>query len=156
MAFVLAVVGPLLARLRGRWRLAVALGVLGFFAVVTRLEPSVLWATAMARGAVLTRVPGREGQATSVAKLLCRECCRVLNGPLETPLPGCPQALSAWHRHGTGGTNVCVFTRIPAYPQNHPDPLRRNASRLVSTMGDGEPACRRGSVQEPVAGGLPV
>ena len=63
VAFVLAVVGPLLARLRGRWRLAVALAVLGFFAVVTRLEPSVLRATAMAGGAVLTRVWGREASA---------------------------------------------------------------------------------------------
>ena len=60
VAFVLAVVGPLLARLGGRSRLVVALAVLAFFAVVTRLEPSVLRATAMAGGAVLTRVWGRE------------------------------------------------------------------------------------------------
>jgi competence protein ComEC len=63
VAFVLAVAGPLLARLGGRSRLVTALGVLAFFAVVTRLEPSVLRATVMAGGAVLTRVWGREASA---------------------------------------------------------------------------------------------
>ena len=63
VAFVLAVVGPLLTRLGPRTRLAVALAVLAFFAVVTRLEPSVLRATAMAGGAVLARVWGREASA---------------------------------------------------------------------------------------------
>ncbi len=63
VAFVLAVAGPLLTRLGGRTRLVVALAVLAFFAVVTRLEPSVLRATAMAGGAVLARVWGREASA---------------------------------------------------------------------------------------------
>ncbi len=64
VAFVLAVAGPVLARVGSRSRLIAALAVLGFFAVVTRLEPSVLRATAMAGGAVLARTWGREATAT--------------------------------------------------------------------------------------------
>jgi competence protein ComEC len=48
VAFVLILAGPLLRRLglRGRW--AVSLGVIAFFGLVTRWEPSVLRASAMA------------------------------------------------------------------------------------------------------------
>lgn len=48
VAMVMALVAPLLARLRLGSRLVVALGVLALFALVTRFEPSVLRATWMA------------------------------------------------------------------------------------------------------------
>lgn len=48
VASVLVLVGPLTRRCRLGWRLAVTLGVLLLFAVVTRLEPSVLRASTMA------------------------------------------------------------------------------------------------------------
>ena len=48
VAFVLAVAGPFLRRLGLRWRWFVTIAVLVFFAAVTRFEPSVLRAVAMA------------------------------------------------------------------------------------------------------------
>ena len=48
VAFVLALAGPLLRRLGMRSRFVAAIGVLIFFALLTRFEPSVLRATAMA------------------------------------------------------------------------------------------------------------
>ena len=48
VAFVLAVCGPVLRRLQLRGRLVASLAVIGFFAVLTRAEPSVLRASAMA------------------------------------------------------------------------------------------------------------
>ena len=59
VAFVLAAVAPLLRRLGPRGRLIMTIGVLGLFAVMTRLEPSVLRATAMAALAVTAWVLGR-------------------------------------------------------------------------------------------------
>lgn len=59
VAFVLAAAGPLLHRLRYRYRLPLALLLLGFFALVTRFEPSVLRATAMAGGSALAAARGR-------------------------------------------------------------------------------------------------
>jgi competence protein ComEC len=48
VAFVMILAAPLLSRLGLRGRLAVTLALLAFFALVTRFEPSVLRATAMA------------------------------------------------------------------------------------------------------------
>ena len=48
VAFVMALVGPLLRRLGFGLRLGATIGVLAFFALVTRFEPSVLRATVMA------------------------------------------------------------------------------------------------------------
>jgi ComEC/Rec2-related protein len=59
VAFVLAAAGPLLHRLRFRYRLPLALLLLGFFALVTRFEPSVLRATVMAGGSALAAARGR-------------------------------------------------------------------------------------------------
>jgi competence protein ComEC len=59
LAFVLVVFGPLLVRLRFAPRLAATLGVLGGFALLTRFEPSVLRATAMAAVAATGTVLGR-------------------------------------------------------------------------------------------------
>jgi len=59
VAFVLAAAAPLLRRLRMRGRALGALAVIGFFATVTRFEPSVLRASAMAALAVLAQASGR-------------------------------------------------------------------------------------------------
>ena len=59
VAFVLAVVGPLLRRFQLRGRLVGSLGVIAFFALVTRAEPSVLRASAMAAIACWAAFSGR-------------------------------------------------------------------------------------------------
>lgn len=63
VAFLLVVVSPLLHRLglAGRW--AVTVAVIGAFGVVTRFEPSVLRASAMAAVAVTATLAGRPGGA---------------------------------------------------------------------------------------------
>ncbi|CAN5800291.1 hypothetical protein BH24ACT3_BH24ACT3_05930 [soil metagenome] len=62
VAFVLAVVSPVLRRLRLAQRLPAALGVLAFFLLVTRFEPSVLRAGAMAGLATTAAVLGHEAR----------------------------------------------------------------------------------------------
>ncbi len=59
VAFLLAVASPVLSRLGRRSRFAGAILVLGAFAAVTRFEPSVLRATAMAGIAALAALLGR-------------------------------------------------------------------------------------------------
>jgi competence protein ComEC len=54
IAFVIAAASPLLTRLRPRARLAASLVVLAWFTVITRAEPSVLRAAAMASVAVVS------------------------------------------------------------------------------------------------------
>jgi competence protein ComEC len=75
VAFVLAVVAPLLRRLAWRERLPATLAVIGGFAVLTRLEPSVLRASAMAALACVASALGRPQEgirllALAVAALL--------------------------------------------------------------------------------------
>jgi competence protein ComEC len=69
VAFVLAVAGPGLQRLGLRTRLLATLGVLGFFTVVTRFEPSVLRAVAMASSAALTAALGRPASGVRLLSL---------------------------------------------------------------------------------------
>lgn len=59
LAFTFAAVGPLLRRLGLRGRLVVSLAVIGFFAIITRAEPSVLRASAMAVLACWSAYAGR-------------------------------------------------------------------------------------------------
>src|SRR5690606_7168443 len=59
VAFVLAVAAPVLVRLRFGGRLVATLGLLGLFALVTRAEPSVLRAVAMAAIAAVGVATGR-------------------------------------------------------------------------------------------------
>ena len=54
IAFIIAAASPLLTRMRPRARLCVSLAVLGWFTVITRAEPSVLRAAAMASVAVVS------------------------------------------------------------------------------------------------------
>lgn len=60
VALVLALLGPWLRRLRTWWRLGATLAVIGWFAVITRLEPSVLRASGMAALAALAFALGRD------------------------------------------------------------------------------------------------
>jgi competence protein ComEC len=59
LAFVLAVAGPAVRRLGLRARLVVSISVIAFFAVITRAEPSVLRASAMASIACWSAFAGR-------------------------------------------------------------------------------------------------
>ncbi|MDQ1443632.1 MAG: competence protein ComEC [Acidimicrobiaceae bacterium] len=68
VAFVLALAQPALRRLRLGPRFLAALGILGFFGLLTRGEPSVLRAEAMAAIAVLAATLGRP---VSTQRLLC-------------------------------------------------------------------------------------
>jgi competence protein ComEC len=60
VVFVLAVFGPLLVRLRPWPRLALTLGVIGWFVTLTRFEPSILRAGMMAGLSALAFTTGRE------------------------------------------------------------------------------------------------
>lgn len=69
VAFALALAGPLLRRL-GLWpRLLATLSVIGLFGVMTRFEPSVLRASAMAGLAATMAMPGRPGGRLRVVGL---------------------------------------------------------------------------------------
>jgi len=75
VAFVLAIVGPLVSRLRPGPRLAVLLALLSMFSLLTRFEPSVLRAVVMAGVSVGATaldlgVDGRRSLAWAVAGLL--------------------------------------------------------------------------------------
>lgn len=80
VAFVLVLAKPLSSRLRlgGRW--AVTVGVIGAFGVVTRFEPSVLRASAMAVLAVSATLAGRP--ASTVRILALSVAALVLIDPL--------------------------------------------------------------------------
>ena len=69
VAFVLILARPLIERFdyRGRWVLT--LGVIGFFALVTRFEPSVLRATVMAAIAATATLLGRDASSRRVLAL---------------------------------------------------------------------------------------
>ena len=69
VAFVLALAGPLLRRIGLRARLPVTIAVIVFFALVTRFEPSVLRASAMAALAVTAATMGREASSIRLLAL---------------------------------------------------------------------------------------
>lgn len=69
VAFVLALVGPLLRRMRLTPRLLATIGVLAFFALVTRFEPSVMRATTMAGCAAVAVTLGREADSRRMLAL---------------------------------------------------------------------------------------
>ncbi len=71
VAFVLLAASPLLSRLRLRPRLVTTLGLLAFFALMTRFEPSVLRATAMAGGAAFAASLGRPTSGLRILALAC-------------------------------------------------------------------------------------
>lgn len=140
VAFVLAVAMPVAGRLRPAGRALVLLLLLGLFAVMTRFEPSVLRATAMAGlgigSAALGRpADGRAGLSWAVAGLLVIDPFLVhvvafrlsaaatagivwLSGPLATRLPGpdwlrIPVATTVAAQLAVSPVLVAVFGPIP-------------------------------------------
>ena len=69
VAFVLALASPLLRRLRITGRFATTVALLAFFALVTRFEPSVIRASAMAGLAAFAAALGREASGIRVLAL---------------------------------------------------------------------------------------
>jgi competence protein ComEC len=69
IAFVLAAAAPLLTRMRPRTRLVATLSVLAWFTVLTRAEPSVLRAAAMAAISVLCFTAGWQVKSLAVLAL---------------------------------------------------------------------------------------
>ncbi|QXC61544.1 ComEC/Rec2 family competence protein [Aquihabitans sp. G128] len=69
LAFVLVLLSPVTNRLGLRWRWVVTLGVIGAFGVVTRFEPSVLRASAMAALAVSASTAGRPAASLRILAL---------------------------------------------------------------------------------------
>ena len=69
VAFVLTALSPLLRRLRNRARLVVTLGVLIWFVVITRVEPSVIRAAVMAGVATLSISLGRPTRTLRILAL---------------------------------------------------------------------------------------
>lgn len=80
VAFVLALAGPVLRRTSLRARLPLTLAVIGFFALLTRFEPSVLRACVMAALATTAATLGRE--ASSMRLLALAVAGLVLVDPL--------------------------------------------------------------------------
>jgi competence protein ComEC len=69
LAFVLALFGPLLRSLGLRWRLVATLTVIGAFGLLTRWEPSVLRASAMAALACTSFTTGRPASGVRLLAL---------------------------------------------------------------------------------------
>ncbi len=69
VAFVLILARPLIERFNYRGRWVLTLGMIGFFALVTRFEPSVLRATAMAAIVATATLLGREVSSRRVLAL---------------------------------------------------------------------------------------
>ncbi len=141
VAFVLAAAGPVRARLglRGRW--AFTVGLVAFFALVTRFEPSVLRAAVMAGLAATAAGLGRPASggrllALAVATLVLVDPFLVrsvgfqlsvgasagilaLSGPLARRLPGprwlaAPLSTTLAAQAGTAPVLVPVFGGVPA------------------------------------------
>ena len=68
IALVLALLQPLLTRLGASWRTVVAIVIVGWFVVVTRAEPSVVRAAAVA---VITLIATWHGRRASALRVLC-------------------------------------------------------------------------------------
>ena len=141
VAFVLALASPLLARLRLGWRFAAGLAVLALFGVVTRWEPSVLRAEAMAALSLLAALTGRPQSglrllALAVAGLL-------LVDPLLVRSVGFLLSV---------GASAGIVLLAPAIARRLPGP-RPIATALAVTL-----AAQAGvaPVLVPVFGGLPL
>jgi competence protein ComEC len=140
VAFVLAVVGPLLRRLGARARLMVMLIVIVWFTIVTRAEPSVLRASTMTALAAGARVAGRPSAAIRILALTVIGLLLIdpllvhsvgfalslgatagivlLSGPIAQRLPGPrglidPLALSIAAQIGVLPVTLAVFGGVP-------------------------------------------
>ena len=163
VAFVLTLAGPVLRRfsLRGRW--VATLGLIGFFAVLTRFEPSVLRASVMAAIAATAVALGRPATSVrilalavaglllldpllirSVGFLLSVSACAgivLLGGRLAAVLPG-PRvlvealAVTTAAQLGVAPVQLATFGGLPvaSFPANL---LAAPAAALVMTWGLG-------------------
>ncbi|MCC6227037.1 MAG: ComEC/Rec2 family competence protein [Microthrixaceae bacterium] len=127
VAFVLVLLAPALAHLglRGRWVASIA--ALGLFVLVTRAEPSVLRAAAMALVAATTRLRGR---AASPLRILCvAVICLTVVDPLMWRSVGFQLSVSA--------TAALILVR-PWLVRRLPGPRRRReawATVLAAQVG---------------------
>lgn len=141
VAFVLALVAPALRRLGLGPRLLATLAVIGFFALMTRFEPSVLRASAMAGLATVAATAGRE---TSRLRLLALAVTAlVLVDPLLVGSVGFGLSVAA-----SAGIMVLAPALIAVLPGPRP---------LASVLGV-TAAAQLGvaPILIPVFGGLPV
>ena len=123
VAFVLALAGPFLRRFGLRARLPATLAVIGFFALVTRFEPSVLRASAMAALAVTASTLGRDA---SRARLLALAVAGlVLIDPFLVAVVGFQLSVAAC---------VGIVVLSPAIARVVPGP-RSLAEALAVTLG---------------------
>lgn len=141
VAFVLAVAAPLLRRLGPHPRLAASLVLLGFFALLTRFEPSVLRATAMAALAVTASVRGRP--VSGVRVLALAVAALVLIDPFLV------RALGFWLSVAASG-GIVVAARPIAAALPGPRWLATPAGVTIAAQAGVAPLLL------PVFGGLPV
>jgi competence protein ComEC len=125
VAFVLVAASPLLMALSLRWRWWATLAILGFFTLVTRAEPSVLRAVAMAGAVATAAVMGRSvsrwrGIAIAVMVLLVLD-------PLLVWSTGFRLSLAA--TLGIVGLSRPIADRLPG-----PSWLREPASVMLSAQ----------------------
>lgn len=140
VAFALLLAGPALRRLGPRWRVVGAAVVLGLFGTITRWEPSVIRAVAMAGVALWATAVGRPASSRrtlalavtilllidpllvhSVGFVLSVGAClgiAVLAGPIAARLPGpgwirLPVAVTAAAQAGVAPVLVPVFGGVP-------------------------------------------
>ena len=104
VVFVIAVATPLIARLRQRGRFVATLGLLVVFAAVTRFEPSVMRATAMAGVGAVAVLLGRPVSGVRVLALAVTGL--VLVDPLLVRVPRLPALDRGLRRHHRVGPAV--------------------------------------------------
>lgn len=113
VAFVLVVVSPVTGRLRLGWRWAATVGVIAAFGVVTRFEPSVLRASAMAALAVTAALAGRPAGALRVLALAVAGL--VLVDPLLVRSVGFQLSVAASLGIAVLGPPIAELLRGPAW-----------------------------------------
>ncbi len=141
VAFVLVLVSPLTNRLRLGLRWAVTIGVIAGFGVLTRFEPSVLRASAMAALAVTASLAGRP--AGSVRLLALSVATLVLVDPLLVRAVGFQLSVGA--SAGIAWLGPVVAARMPG-----PEWWREQVAVTVAAQVGVAP------VLVPRFGGLPV
>ena len=141
VALVLVAAGPLLRRLRPAPRWIVTIGLVGWFALLTRFEPSVLRASGMA---LLAATAFWRGWKVAPIRLLALTVCALeLIDPLLVWSVGWWLSVSA-----TGGARPCWRVRSPARlpgPRWVARPARRH-HRRPARRGAGQPPGLRSGV----------
>jgi len=141
VAFVLAVTGPLLRRLRLRGRLVAGAGVLLLFGILTRWEPSVLRAVAMAGVTLFAATIGRP--ASSLRVLALSVTGLLLIDPLLVHSVGFRLSVGAC-------AGIALFSKRLTALVPGPRPVAEALGVTVAAQAGVAP------VMVPVFGGLPV